>query len=355
MNEVAIAVIGAGWWATYNHIPTLEQNGRVARIVAVDNNIKRLSIIQEEFSISAAYKDVDEMLESEEIDGAIIATPHPSHYVHAVKCIEKGIHVLVEKPMTTSAKDARKLVELAELNSTEILVANGWNYTPYMLKARQKILEGSIGNIKHVVAQMASPTADLFEGAPMKGTESHLFRPNSSTWANPKNAGGYSWGQLSHLLAALYYLIDEDPKSAYAKFQLSSSRVDYYDAAVLETKQGTSICLSGASTMPKHKEYMLDIRIFGSKGVLVLDIERERMSIMSHEGEDIDNEMKPGDGDYPEQPPIDYFIDLCSGKAIQNPANGIVGLRSVETLELMHRSAKSGKVEELEFYSKPND
>jgi predicted dehydrogenase len=347
MDEITIAVIGAGWWATHNHIPTLINNRSVERIIVVDKDVNRLSLVQEDFAVDKVYKDAQALLKSEEIDGAIIATPHSSHFHLAAQCIERGIHVLIEKPMTISAKDSRRLVELAKLNSVEILVANGWNFTPYMLEARQKILEGSIGEIKHVVAQMASPTADLFRGEPMQGTESDFFRPKSSTWADPENAGGYSWGQLSHLLAAVYYLIDEDPKSVYGSFQPSSAGVDYYDAAVVETKQGTSICLSGASTMPKHKSFMLDVRIFGTKGVLVLDIERERMTIMRHDGEDIESNMEPGDGDYPEAPPINYFVELCSGKAIQNPANGVVGRRSVETIELMHKSAKSGKVEEL--------
>jgi predicted dehydrogenase len=126
---------------------------------------------------------------------------------------------------------------------------------------------------------------------------------------------------------------------------MSSAGVDYYDSAIVETKKGTSICLSGASTMPKHRGYMIDIRIFGSRGVLAFDIERERMSIMSREGEDIEVEMKPGDGDYPEEAPIDCFVDHCSGETIENMADGVVGLRSVETIELMHKSARSGKVE----------
>lgn len=344
MSKTTIAVIGAGWWATYNHLPALEENNNVHRVVVVDNDKERLSIIQQEFSIDAVYDDIDDMLESEKVNGAIVATPHTFHFEHAAKCITKRVPVLlVEKPMTTSAKDARKLVRLARVNSTEILIANGWNFTPYISKGREKIQEDAIGTIQHVVAQMASPVADLFNGEPMQGTEPHIFRPPKSTWADPKKAGGYGWGQMSHLLAALYYLIDDAPKSVYATFQLSKAKVDYYDAAILKTKAETTICLSGASTMPKHSGYMMDIRIFGTKGVLAFDIERERMAIMKHSGEDIEIDIESGEGNYPERTPIDYFIACCQGKPINNLANSIVGQRVVETLDLMYRSAKSGE------------
>lgn len=349
MKGIAIAVIGAGWWATYNHLPSLEDYKSIKRIIVVDKKQDRLKVIDKKFKVDAVYTSIKDLMENENINGAIIATPHKLHFKHAVNFVTKGIPVLVEKPMTTSAEDAKMLVELAGKHSTDILIANGWNFTPYMQKARDKIRDGVIGNIQHVVAQMASPLADLFNGEPMQGTETHIFRPKKSTWADPKNAGGYGWGQLSHLLAALYYLIDEDPESVYASTQLSSAGVDYYDSAVLKTKQGTTISLSGASTMPKEKGYMMDIRIFGTEGVLAFDIERERMVIMRKNGQEFRSEMKPGDGNYPERTPIHCFLKLCKGNTIHNAADGTVGRRSVETIELMYKSAESGKVEQLKL------
>ena len=51
---------------------------------------------------------------------------------------------------------------------------------------------------------MSSALMDLFGGEPMVETEKHMYRPHSSTWADPNRAGGYGWGQLSHALAALF-------------------------------------------------------------------------------------------------------------------------------------------------------
>lgn len=347
MDKVNIAVIGAGWWASHNHIPTLKKNNSVAQIVVVDKQQERLDVIKEKFNVAATYTSVDEMLDAELIHGAIIATPHPAHFTPALACIKKGINLLIEKPMTTAVEDARNLEKLAEQHSVEVMMACGWNFTPYMFRAHEQIKAGKIGKIKHIAAQMASPTADLFNGQPMKGTEADIFRPPPSTWADPKNAGGYSWGQMSHLLAALFYLVNEDPETVYSNFQLSAAGVDYFDAAVLKTNKGTTISLSGASAMPGHRGYMMDIRIFGTEGVLVFDIERERMEIMSNNGKDTANEMVPGDGKYPEHPPVNRFVQLCKGEVVHNPADAIVGRRSVETLCLMHQSAKSGKAEHL--------
>ena len=57
----------------------------------------------------------------------------------------------------------------------------------------------------------------------------------------------------------------------------SPAGVDWYDAAVLELENGATVSLSGSSTVPKSCAYQIDVRIFGSEGMLLLDIERERL------------------------------------------------------------------------------
>ena len=111
---------------------------------------------------------------------------------HAVAALEKGCHVLVEKPLTTNAADARALVALADRLGRQIVVPYGWNFKPWTEEARQ--LATRVGRIEHVVLQMANALDDLFAGQPMKETEGAMFRPPASTWADPKRAGGFGWG-----------------------------------------------------------------------------------------------------------------------------------------------------------------
>ena len=101
--------------------------------------------------------------------------------------LAKGCHVLVEKPMTTTARDARDLVARAKRAGREIVIPYGWNFKPWTDEARR--LATKVGRIEHVVLQMANALDDLFAGKPMIETEGAMFRPPASTWADPKSCG----------------------------------------------------------------------------------------------------------------------------------------------------------------------
>ena len=115
MNQKArIAVIGTGWWATYTHIPGLQANDNAELVAICDSDPQRLDAAAEAYHIEKCYRDVAPMLAQENLDGAVIATNHASHYPLAKRCLEAGLHLMIEKPMTLDASEARALLELAQ-------------------------------------------------------------------------------------------------------------------------------------------------------------------------------------------------------------------------------------------------
>ena len=194
---------------------------------------------------------------------------------------------------------------------------------------------------------MASPTDDLFAGKGLSQTKDHFFQPATSTWADPAQAGGFGWGQLSHALGLLFLLVDIAPKRVFAKTGRSPARVDWYDAAVVELENGATVSLSGSATVPKSCGIQIDIRIFGSEGMLLLDLERERLEVVRRDQQIFKEDIAPGDGIYSCEEPVNRFVDICRGEKVINPANGILGLRSVEVLDAMYRSAETGRMEDV--------
>ena len=342
-DKARIGVIGAGWWAVVNHIPVLKNIGD-CKIVAVNRlGANELSAVQKQFGIAQGFEDYREMLDTVPMDGVVISSPHVLHFEHAKAALEKGCHVLVEKPLTTSAADARALVRIAEGVGREIVVPYGWNFKPIVADARR--LVAGVGTVEHVVLQMANALDDLFAGQPMKETEGAMFRPPPSTWADPKRAGGFGWGQLVHALGLLFRVIDLEPAEVFAITGQSPADVDYYDAAVVRFVDGATASLSGAATLPKGRPVQIDLRIFGSEGMFLLDIERERLELRRRDGNDEVIALSPGDGAYSCEEPLQVLVDLCLGRPTVNGAPGLVGQRAIEILDAMYRSAASGRME----------
>lgn len=346
-GKVNIGVIGAGWWATLSHIPALVANPHVG-IVAINRpDAEGLATVSKTFDLPHAYLDAREMLDKEELHGVVVASPHVLHAEHATLALERGLNVLIEKPMATSLADARSLVALTKAKGGEIIMPYGWNYKPMTDAAHRLVKDGWVGEVRHIVAQMASALADLFGGEPMVETKDHLFRPPVSTWADPKRSGGYGWGQLTHGLGALFRLVDLEPARVFARTGLSPAGVDFYDAAVVEFANGATMTLSGAATVPKARGFQVDIRVFGTEGMLLFDIERARVEAVRHDGRTHVEKLGADAGDYEQVEPITRLVDLCRGVATVNPADGVIGLRATAVLDAMYRSAKSGRMEEI--------
>ncbi|MDQ0395859.1 Gfo/Idh/MocA family protein [Labrys monachus] len=347
IGKARIGVIGAGWWAAANHIPVLKANPD-CEVVAVNRlGAAELEALRQRFDIPHAFEDWREMLDTVPLDGVVVASPHVLHHDHAAAALGKGCHVLVEKPLATAAADARDLVARARAAGREIVVPYGWNFKSWTDKARELVGKGEIGAVEHVVLQMASALEDLFAGQPMKETEGHMFRPPASTWADPKRAGGYGWGQLVHALGLLFRIADLEPARVFAATGTSPAGVDYYDAAVVRFANGATASLSGSATVPKHRGFQIDLRIFGSEGMLLLDIERERLEVRRRDGRDTVVALQPGDGAYACEEPLTTLVDLCLGRPVENRSPGLVGMRAVEVLDAMYRSAASGRMEDV--------
>lgn len=348
MSVARIGIIGAGWWAVETYIPLLKANPDCELVAVSRLGADDLARLQERFAIPHGFEDHRAMLAAVPLDGVIVASPHVLHHEHALAALGAGCHVVVEKPLATTAADARAIVEAAAAAGREVIVPYGWNFKLYSDRAADLVAAGRIGRVEHVVLQMASALEDLMAGQPMADTEGAMFRPPASTWADPHRAGGYGWGQLVHALGLLFKIADLKPTEVFAMTGQSPAGVDYYDAAVVRFEGGATAALSGSATVPKHRGFQIDLRVFGSEGMLLLDIERERLEVSRRDGATDIVPMAPGDGGYSCTEPVRLLVELCCGRTVRNGSPGVVGMRAVEVLDALYRSAASGRLERVE-------
>lgn len=347
MKRARIGVIGAGWWAVHNHIPVVAATGKAELSAVCRIGAAELARVKQAYGFAYASESVDALLGDVPLDGAIICSPHGLHYEHTSKALAAGLHVMVEKPMTTRSSDARRLVAIAAKAGKQILIPHGWNFRPYTARARELVQGGAIGRIRHVALAMASPAETLFSGQPYPGTEVDLFRPPASTWADPGNFGGYGWGQLPHVLGCLFRIADLSPLAVSAIAGASPTGADLYNAATIRFAGGVTGSLSGAGTVPMNSRFQVDIRLFGTEGMLLLDLERERLALRRNDNRNEDFAIAPGSGDYECAEPVRRFVDICLGLPATNEAPGEIGLKSVEVIEAMYRSIASGRAEDI--------
>ena len=347
MRKVRLGFIGAGWWATSNHMPILAARPDVEMAAVCRIGGTELNQVKTKFGFGFATEDYRELLE-QPLDAVVVSTPHSFHYAHAKAALEHGLHVLVEKPMTTRAGHARELADIARERGLHLMVPYGWNYKGFVERAHHILATGAVGRVEFFTLQMASSLRALLTGRDVT-MAGGLFDPDPKTWADPFIAGGgYAYAQLSHATGLLFYLLPElQPISAYALMSRPGGQVDLYDAITARFAGGVIGTIAGSGTVPNNRKFHLDLRIFGSDGMLLIDIERERLEVRRQDGDDWALPIDAGEGNYTCDGPPNRFIDLITGASTSNQSSGEVGARSVALLDAAYRSALSGLPESV--------
>lgn len=241
-----------------------------------------LKQVQQQFGFPVATERVEELL-ALDLDAVVVTSPHTLHFEHAGQALERGLHVLCDKPMCTRGEHARELVRHHRDKGVHLLVPYGWNYKPFIQEAKRWLDAGVIGAVQYVLCHMASPIRDLLQGKrfAVEGNSGQagavLFEPDPKTWADPSVAGGgYGHAQLSHSTGLLFWLTGLMPASVYALMAAPEAKVDLYDALSVRFEGGAIGTVSGAGTVPASGMlgFQVNIRLFGSEGLLMLDCER---------------------------------------------------------------------------------
>lgn len=142
-----ILLIGFGYWGN-NWARTLYKLGLLGAIC--DNAPESAFKAAEDYPDISFYNDLQQALEDETLEAAIIATPVPTHYAVTRQVLLANRSALVEKPITLNAQEAKELVELARETGNTLAVGHILMYHPGLLKLKELVDQGELGEILSV-------------------------------------------------------------------------------------------------------------------------------------------------------------------------------------------------------------
>ena len=140
-----VGILGLGYWGP-NLVRNFLAQKDVTKVIGCDNREERLKFISERFPSVQLTSNCEELMNGE-ADIITIATPVNTHYLLAKKALEKGKHIWVEKPFTSTSAQAEELIELAERKNLKIFVDHTFIYNGAVLKMKELVDKGELGNI----------------------------------------------------------------------------------------------------------------------------------------------------------------------------------------------------------------
>ena len=312
-----ICVIGAGRWGK-NHIKTLHSLGCLGGIV--DSNSKSLASFAEMYPDAQVYSHYRDAMKAG-FDGFTVATPAETHYIIAKDLLENGNHVLVEKPIALSVKDAVELKAIADRNNLKLMVGHVLLFHPAIQAMKAVIKEGKIGRLQYLYSN----------------------RLNLGTVRTEENI---LWSFAPHDISVFQYLIEERPLSIFSEGG-AFLQSDIHDTTMTILKYPKNIVGHiFVSWLNPFKEQRLVV--IGSKGMLSYDDSSSEKELLFYEkgidwinGEPVKRdgatESIPYERKMPLTEEMKYFRDhLDEGKiTIADSQN------AVEVLEVLEQATKS--------------
>ena len=150
MEKTKVAVIGLGGIAQLVHLPILSKLMNVEISAIADIKKNQLNSVSEKFNIEKHYTDHREMLEKEEVDAVIIATPTNTHLEIALDCLKAGKHILIEKPIARNVSEAKQINAASKKYKKQVMVGMNLRYRPDAMLLKSLVNSGELGDIFYI-------------------------------------------------------------------------------------------------------------------------------------------------------------------------------------------------------------
>ena len=253
MTQVRIGVIGVGWWGTVGHLEPLSANPQVEIAAIWSRTEGKAQARAEQYGVPRHYTDYRKMIDEAELDGVVIASTPNMHFEQARYALERGLHVLVEKPFVLCAEHAMELRRLATQGNRLLSVCHPVLFMPAMIRARELVRSGALGQLVMVSAVHAQRVYDLYKGdvETVFDQRPGMPRPNDLSYADPSIVGGgEGHTQASHIVGTILWLTGLEPTYVYCAMNPLDTQVDVIDAMVIRFSNGCLAAVGANGLLP---------------------------------------------------------------------------------------------------------
>ncbi|GAC1421569.1 MAG: Gfo/Idh/MocA family oxidoreductase [Acidobacteriaceae bacterium] len=332
-GKVRYAVVGAGWISQAEFMPGVSHTGNSELRALVTGSDQKAAKLGERYGITHtfSYEEYDEMLRSDVVDAVYLALPNFAHVDFAVRALDAGIHLLLEKPMAVSVAQCERICAAAERSGAKLMIAYRLHNEPGTLDALRAVREHEFGS------------ALLFNSTFSQQIAASNHRAKHGFWAGPvPDMGPYPINTVRTLFGA-------EPTEVFATGVCTDpDRFNFEDTVAVTLKfPGSRLA---AFTLSYNGGDVDDFRVVGTKGDMfsqpayqvglapehITTVEKKKHAQKFHRTDQFGGELK-------------YFSQCILDDRTPEP-DGEEGLLDVRVIEAIERSLRTGQRQELDPY-----
>jgi len=336
-NHIRYGVVGLGHIAQIAVLPAFKHASRNSKLVALfsDDEKKQRELARKyRVPIVASYEGYGSVLRGGEIDAVYIASPNTLHRKFAVAAAEAGVHVLCEKPLATTERDCRAIIEACKRNRVKLMTAYRLHFERANLEASNIVRLGQIGEPRYFNSLFSMQVAD------------------SNIRLQKKMGGGALYDIGTYCINAARYVFRQEPIEVLAMIDSGTDKrfreVEEMAGVIMRfpgNRLASFICSFGAADTATYE-------VAGTKGIVrlknayeyAMQVEMELIVQNRQQKRQFARRDQFG-------PEILYFSE-CVLRNCEPEPSGIEGLNDVRIIEALFRSARTSKPVKIQNVSK---
>jgi UDP-N-acetylglucosamine 3-dehydrogenase len=305
MKKLGTAVIGTGFWGK-NHARVYSELSSTELVAVCDVNRERAKAVANQFGVKA-YTSSSRMLRNEDVKAVSVCTWSTKLAKEALKALNAGKHVLVEKPMASHTKQAEKLLETAENSDLHLTVGFLMRFIPGLQHIREAVENRKIGELVCATAKRVSQ------------------------WPERIGDVGVVKDTAIHDIDVMLYISNEDPIAVYAKTgSMMHRKFEDYAQIMLTFEDGKSAFIESNWITPYKTRI---ITVTGSEAIMKLDYITQELWI-----EDSKENLQPR---FPWQEPLKLELQHFADCVLERKTPLITGVDGIAALKVAEAALRS--------------
>lgn len=253
---IKAGIIGLGKMGL-SHAAIVSPHSSVELVAVCDTSSLILDAFKK-FSEVKVYNDYIKMIDSENLDFVVVATPTRFHYKMVRYALEKGIHTFCEKPFSLTTKEGEDLVQLADSKKLITQVGYHNHFIGTFRELKRLLKAGVLGELVHFTGEAYGPVVTKEKGG---------------TWrSDPVEGGGCLFDYASHVINLIQEIIGEPVKASGSQLKrIYSKEVEDAVYSILTLESGVSGILSVNWSDETYRKMATSLTILGKKGKIICD------------------------------------------------------------------------------------
>jgi len=316
-TQVSVGIIGVGGFGRGYHLTNLLRCETAQLVGICDISEQSLARVKDRINECPTYYDYRELLNQGELDAVIVSTPNYLHYEQCKTALQKGIHVLVDKPMTMNSEQAAELVELSQNTEIILMTAFTRHSFPACRYVREQIRSGATGNLNYIVSIQRPLRADSGLHA----------------------SGGFLWRRGIHIADLSAWLTDQKIVEVRANIEYDTEGFERWASVAMTHSSGL---VSELIEIQEAERYQDEVTVYGTQQSYRIDDREKLFQSIGRQGWHRLEEL-------PQHPnTTEIFIEVVRGypatlSTCEECLHSEDGLAATKVIEAAIESAKLGK------------